>query len=192
MKYLVDTNVFFHTINSNIYGVASLCKETCSDICISQTILNELEPGYYREYENISTKEIYTCVSNLVAGTWGHKAIRLIKLEDIEGAKEELKRIRDRFYGWMKDPNYLQTLIDDNKLTREDIKKPNFRKKDLGECELIAIVKVSKKEFWLVTNDQGRVFAHPDINIFETYANDADITIISGSEWIEKIGFIEE
>ena len=68
MYYLVDTNVFLHVIDSNIYGVADLCKRSGNDITITQTILNELDPGYYRENEDISSKEIYTAVHNLATG----------------------------------------------------------------------------------------------------------------------------
>lgn len=31
--------------------------------------------------------------------------MHLVKLEEIPGAKEELKKIRKRFYDWMKDPS---------------------------------------------------------------------------------------
>lgn len=73
MYYLVDTNVFLHVINSNIYGVADLCKKKNNDITITETILNELDPGYYRENADASSKEVYTAVKNLVTGTWGLK-----------------------------------------------------------------------------------------------------------------------
>lgn len=63
MYYLVDTNVFLHVIDSNIYGVADLCKKNNNDITITQTILNELDPGYYKENEDASSKEIYVSVT---------------------------------------------------------------------------------------------------------------------------------
>ena len=107
MDYLVDTNVFLHVINSDVYGVADLCKRNGNDITITQTILNELDPGYYRESEDMTSKEIYTAVSNLVTGARGIKIIRILKLEEVAGAEQELKKIRKRFYGWMKDPKYL-------------------------------------------------------------------------------------
>lgn len=191
MYYLVDTNVFLHVIYSNIYSVADLCKKRNNDITITQTILNELDPGYYRENEDISSKEIYTSVSSLVAGTWGIKAIRMIRLTDIKGAEEELKKIRKRFYSWMRDPQYLKKLIQEGKLSREDIKKTSFRNKDLGECELLAIAKASSGQYWIVTNDKGRVFQHPDQNLFDIYANDPDVILLTGEAWLNQIGFSE-
>ena len=47
MYYLVDTNVFLHAIRDNIFSVADLCKKNGTDITITDTILTELEPGYY-------------------------------------------------------------------------------------------------------------------------------------------------
>ena len=59
----------------------------------------------------------------LALGTMGIKAIRLVKLEEIPGAKEELKKIRRRFYDWMKNPAYLKSLIAQGKISEDDIKK---------------------------------------------------------------------
>lgn len=83
----------------------------------------------------------------------------------------------------------MQKLIRDGKLTKEDIKKPGFRNKDLGECELLAIAKVSAGQYCIVTNDKGRVFQHPDQNIFDVYAKAPEIILITGEEWLNKIGF---
>lgn len=73
MYYSVDTNVFLHVIDSNIYGVAKWCKDNGKDITITQTILDELDPGYYRENEDESSKEIYTAVKNYVSAAMGKK-----------------------------------------------------------------------------------------------------------------------
>lgn len=68
MYYLVDTNVFLHAINDNIFSVAKLCKKNRTDITITDTILNELEPGYYLEKEDKNAKNVYTSVYNLTYG----------------------------------------------------------------------------------------------------------------------------
>lgn len=187
MYYLVDTNVFLHVIDSNIYGVAKWCKDNGKDITITQTILDELDPGYYRENEDESSKEIYTAVKNYVSGAMGVKIIKLVSLADIHGAEEEYKKIRKRFYSWMRDAAYLQNLISKGKLTPEEVKKPSFKTKDMGECELIAIAKASEGKYWVVTNDKGRVYKHPNLNIFDTYADDDAVTIISGEDLLDTI-----
>lgn len=191
MYYLVDTNVFLHSICDDIFTVANLCKENNQDVTITKTILNELEPGYYLEIEDEAAKEVYNTVHNLTFGTMGIQIIRLVKLEEIPGAKEELKKIRQRFYGWMRDVNYLKMLISQGKITENDIKKKSFRNKDMGECELIAIAKVSSDEHHIVTNDKGRVFLHPEQNLFNEYASEIGLTVLSSDEWLRKIGHVK-
>ena len=191
MYYLVDTNVFLHAIRNEIYTVANLCKENNREVTITETILEELEPGYYLEIEDETVKEAYNAVHNLTFGTMGIKTIRLIKLEEIPGAKEELKKIRRRFYDWMKDPNYLKALIAQGKISESDIKKKSFRNKDMGECELIAIAKVAPDKHQIVTNDKGRVFLHPEQNLFDECASKMGLAILSSDEWLRQIGHIK-
>ena len=190
MYYLVDTNVFLHAINDNIFAVADLCKKNGTDITITDTILNELEPGYYLQKEDKSTKNAYTSVYNLTYGTMmGLKIIRIIGLDDVPGAKEELRKIRTRFYSWMHDANYLHYLVQQGKIKPEDIRKKSFKNRDMGECELIAIAKCSEDEHTIVSNDKGRVFLHPEQNLFDGYAVDEGLTVISSEKWLNIIGY---
>lgn len=188
MYYLVDTNVFLHSICDEIFAIADLCKKNETEITVTETILNELEPGYYLELEDETAKNAYNSVYNLTYGTMGIKVIRIVKLDDIPGAKEELKKIRKKFYSWMSDINYLNLLISQGVITADDIKKKSFRNKDLGECELIAIAKTAEDEYQIVTNDKGRVFLHPEQNLFDDYASDIGLTVLSSEEWLDKIG----
>lgn len=192
MYYLVDTNVFLHSICDTIFTVADLCKKNKTEITVTETILNELEPGYYLELEDETAKNVYHCVHNLTYGTMGMKVIRIVKLDDIPGAKEELKKIRKKFYSWMGNKEYLDILISQGKITADDIKKKSFRNKDLGECELIAIAKTAEDEYQIVTNDKGKVFLHPDQNLFDEYAPDMGLTVLSSEEWLNKIGYEAE
>ncbi len=188
MYYLVDTNVFLHSICDEIFAIADLCKKNETEITVTETILNELEPGYYLELEDETAKNAYNSVYNLTYGTMGIKVIRIVKLDDIPGAKEELKKIRKKFYSWMSDINYLNLLISQGVITADDIKKKSFRNKDLGECELIAIAKTAEDEYQIVTSDKGRVFLHPEQNLFDDYASDIGLTVLSSEEWLDKIG----
>ena len=45
------------------------------------------------------------CRNKITYEIIGIKVMHLVKLEEIPGAKEELKKIRKRFYDWMKDPS---------------------------------------------------------------------------------------
>ena len=192
MYYLVDTNVFLHSICDEIFAIADLCKKNETEITVTETILNELEPGYYLELEDETAKNAYNSVYNLTYGTMGIKVIRIVKLDDIPGAKEELKKIRKKFYSWMSDINYLNLLISQGVITADDIKKKSFRNKDLGECELIAIAKTAEDEYQIVTNDKGRIFLHPDQNLFDDYASDIGLTVLGSEEWLDRIGYEAE
>lgn len=184
--YLIDTNVFLHTINSNITVVAQKCKDIENDMTVTPTILKELEPGFYMESENPESKEIYTCVCNLSGGYC--EIIKLVELSHVEGAEAEFNKIRDRHYGWITNAEYLKQLIEDGTLSQEDRKK--LKNKDKGECELLAIAKASKGEYRLVTNDKGRVYIHPHDNIFEKYANDEHVTILIGEDWLKELELV--
>ena len=129
MYYLVDTNVFLHAICDNIFSVADLCKKNGAEITITDTILNELEPGYYLEVEDKTAKDTYNSVYNLSHGIVGIKIIRIVNINDIPGAKEELKRIRKRFYSWMTDVVYLNHLVSQGVISANDIKKRILEKK---------------------------------------------------------------
>lgn len=192
MYYLVDTNVFLHAIKESVCSVAQLCKKNTNDVTITETILNELAPGYYLALEDETAKQVYISVTNLAHGTMGLKAIRIVNIADVPGAQDELKKIRERYYRWMKDDRYLQLLIEDGKLTEEEIKKKSFRNKDLGECELIAIAKTSTDDYEIVTNDKGRVFLHPEQNLFDDYASNEGLIVLSSDEWLKKIDYKED
>lgn len=188
MNLLIDTNVFFHTINSNIYSVAVSCKDLGNDMCITETILWELEPGYCQEEKDASSREIHTSVSNFIKKPFD--VIKFVNIDEIDGARDELKKIRKRFYSWIYDTSYLNRLIQEGELTKQEIKYLKY--KDLGECELLAVAITSNEHKVIISNDKGRVYKHPEQNIFETYKYSSDITILTGDEWLVKMNSEKE
>lgn len=184
MFYLVDTNIFIHTISNRAYEVSSRCNDINEPVTITKTILSELEPGYYLANDNISAREIYNSVCRL-SGQLG--LIKIVSFSDISGAKEEFDKIRSRFYSWIYNAGYLRTLIEEHQLEEKDI--PKLSHKDLGECELLAIAKATNNQSMIVTNDKGRVYKHPDLNIFSDYKDDKSVIIINGDEWMKNIDF---
>ena len=74
-------------------------------------------------------------------------------------------------------------------ISLDDIKKKSFRKKDLGECELIAIAKASEDAYEIVTDDKGRVFLHPEQNLFDDSAVGIGLTVLNSDEWLKAIGY---
>ncbi len=188
MYYLVDTNVYIHVINDCMYSVAKKCCDKDCKITITETILSELEPGTDKVEEDPSLRDVFVNVENLVTGKMGTKLIRLISVADVPGAKEKYKSIRSRYYSWMKEPQYLKKLVDEGKISKEDIGKTSFRNKDKGECELIAIALAALGQYAIVSEDVGRVFLHPWINIFDLCARTEGVTVQSGGEWLKTIG----
>ena len=61
----------------------------------------------------------------------------------------------------------------------------------MGECELVAIAKAAEDEHQIVTNDKGRVFLHPEQNLFDEYASKNGLTVLNSDEWLRKMGNIE-
>ena len=57
-------------------------------------------------YGHIGNRNVgLECRNKITYEMMGIKVMHLVKLEEIPGAKEELKKIRKRFYDWMKDPS---------------------------------------------------------------------------------------
>lgn len=61
----------------------------------------------------------------------------------------------------------------------------------MGECELIAIAQVSDDKHQIVTNDKGRVFLHPEQNLFDEYASKNGLMVLNSDEWLREIGHIK-
>ena len=59
----------------------------------------------------------------------------------------------------------------------------------MGECELIAIAKTCEDDCEIVSNDKGRVFLHPNQNLFDEVASNEGLIVISSEDWLKKIGY---
>ena len=62
----------------------------------------------------------------------------------------------------------------------------------MGECELIAIAKVAEDVYEIVTNDKGKVFLHPEQNLFDDYATGIGLTVLNSDEWLDVIGYMKK
>ncbi|MGU8414813.1 hypothetical protein ACV3MY_13675 [Clostridium perfringens] len=184
--YLVDTNVFLHVIDKCVYETANICCNINKKFHITNTILSELEPGYYLLKEKPKSDEILHNVEGLINSPFN--LIEVIDFNKNQEAKSIFKDIRERYYRWIKDPNYIRKLINDGKLNKCDIKY--LRKRDVGECELLALAKTSKGELEIITEDKGKVHLHPNINIYDMFKNDNDVIIHEARKWFDEINRI--
>lgn len=188
MVYLVDTNVFIKAIPENIFQAACICSEKGKEITITETILNELEPGDDKVQADSSIKTPFIMVDNLVKGTMAVKNIKLISIKSIPGAEKEYVKLRRSYYSWMTDTKYLRELISEGKITPAEIKAERFKNRDKGECELIAVALTAPGEYTIVSDDYGKVYLHPYQNIFKDYAIPKGVRVICSDEWKKEIG----
>lgn len=180
MKYLIDTCIFFHKLK-NGQNILDSCEKVIKNSdrnCISNVILKELEEPINDVKNN---NELHTIVKNTI---YMFKRMDLIDTEESANVRANLQKIRDRFYGWQKDTKYLQKLIAEGVLTREEIKAFGFRYKDMGECSLIAIALTAPNEYTIVTEDKGKVYKFPSQNLFEVYNN---VEVVNYDSWIGKV-----
>lgn len=190
MNYLKDSCVFIDHLKSTeqIMGVLMYCRSRDEKVCISQKILDELHPGKGVAEENRTlAHELYKYVENAIRTSF----IELIEIEQNKDIQTKYNQIRETHYKWMKDNRYLQKLISEGKLTKEEIKNKAFRHKDEGECTLIAIALVSPKIYTIITEDKGRVYKHPHINLFDTYAVPNGVKVMGYMEWKDYIEYEE-
>ena len=116
------------------------------------------------------------------------KIIKLIDVEDaIDGNvfKENYKNIRRRHYGWMTKVDYCKKLIRKGVLDEKEYQSKLFKLKDCGECSLIAIALTAPNDYIIISEDKGKVYKHPDVNIFDIY-KDKDILIVTYDKWKYK------
>lgn len=57
---------------------------------------------------------------------------------------------------------------------------------------MIAIAKTAEDEYQIVTNDKGKVFLHPEQNLFDDYASKTGLIVLGSEEWLNKIGYKAE
>lgn len=186
MNYLIDTNIFINEIPRDVTTVAMHSKSILKPMMISEAILSEL--GDADGDPNVDN-HVYYVVRRMTTEV-DPPLIKLCKISDVPKAQAIYNDIRDRYYGWMKDGNYLQKMITDGKITREELHSHSFRKKDVGECELVALAAVSNGEDIVVTNDLGRVYKHPNINIFD-FAETLGVVVKNGTDWLSDIECID-
>ena len=44
----------------------------------------------------------------------------------------------------------------------------------------------------IVTNDKGRVFLHPEQNLFDDYAACIGLAVLNSDEWLDAIGYTKK
>lgn len=187
MNNLFDTCTIKHKICSiqNLENVVKKCNKKDANIIIEKYILMELKPPNCKPddideqcYE--TGKTLYNYINLLIKSNHIKTLDHTTNME----ISSNLTSIRKRYYQWMEDPRYCKYLIKNHMLSEEEYYSPRFRKKDYGECVLLAIATTNKSKHIIITEDKGRVYKHPNINLFDEFIKQG-YCILNYDQWMK-------
>lgn len=171
IDHLFDTCTITREIHNEdmLDNVIGCCENKKVNFSISNAVLDELyKPA---KKPNDCSDEDYQAIGKI--SEYVKFNIKTRKINLINDCQNEtlkiLQEIRRRYYSWMTNPKELNRLISQGEITKEQIKTRKFRNKDMGECSLVAIALTDPENYIIVSEDKGRVYKHPDINIFDYY-----------------------
>mgnify|MGYP004527705873 CR=1 FL=1 len=185
MIYLKDTCVLIKKFDtSELIRVTSIYKDTKDVFALTDIIIDELHPGKsVNEYDAEKS-------NNLLSGIKVLENSHLLETYSVKGKgkyKDNFDKIRRAFYGHLKDHNFVKQALAKGEITREQFKNRTYIYKDYGECSCIAVAIENPKEISIVSNDKGRVFLKPNINLFNKYIESHNIQVLNYEEWKENI-----
>ncbi|MGL5151107.1 MAG: hypothetical protein ACRC7N_11105 [Clostridium sp.] len=188
MIYLKDTCVLIKKFDtSELIRVSSMYKDTNDVFALTDIIIDELYPGKsVNEYDAEKSK-------NLLAGIKVLENSRLLETYSVKDKgkyKENFDKIRRAFYGHLKDPNFVRQALVRGEITKEQFRNRSYIYKDYGECSCIAVAIENPKEISIVSNDKGRIFLKPNINLFKKYRESDSIQVFNYEEWKKNISSI--
>lgn len=181
MNNLIDTCVFLEKIvtPNNLINFTKKSIDRGEEISTSNIIMDELQPTpSLREKDTEVSIGILRTIDSIL--NKNSENICIINIYNNKEYKQNLDNIRKRFYSHVSDVNSLRQLIAKGEMKREEISIA--RKKDMGECSLIAIAMTNPKKYIIITEDQGKVYIKPQINLFQKYKDKYDLKIISYNE----------
>lgn len=188
MIYLKDTCVLIKNFDaSELIRVASIYKDTNDVFALTDIIIDELHPGKsVNEYDAAKSK-------NLLAGIKVLENSHLLETYSVKDKgkyKDNFDKIRRAFYGHLKDPNFVRQALAKGEITKEQFKNRTYIFKDYGECSCIAVAIENPEEISIVSNDKGRIFLKPNINLFNKYRESDNIQVFNYEEWEKNISSI--
>jgi predicted nucleic acid-binding protein len=188
MNYLEDTCVFLHKIiePNKVFKIADFCKKKGQEFSITDIVLNEMRTG---SNANEDEKSIRTGMANSIELCSKSNLAVIIDVQNNEKFKENFQKIRKRYYTHVTDIRYIKSKIDSGELPREKAK--GIKYKDSGECSCIAVAMEHPKDYIIVSEDIGRVFLKPNINLFNIYGNKYKFSVWNYDTWEKRTEFNE-
>lgn len=188
MIYLKDTCVLIEEFDTlKIINTANLYKKK-DTFALTDIIIDELYPGKsINVIDAEKSKSLLAGISRLEKS----KALKTYIIKEDGKYKSNFNKIRKAFYGHLKDVNAVKEALKKGEITPEQFKNRTYLYKDYGECSCIAVAIENPDDIVIVSNDKGRIFLKPNINLFNKYEESNNIKVINYKEW-EKIFDIEE
>lgn len=185
MIYLKDTCVLIKKFNtSEIIRVAGIYKDTNDTFALTDIIMDELHPGKsVNEYDAEKSKSLLAGIKVLE----NSHLLETYSVKDSGKYKDNFDKIRRAFYGHLKDPNFIRQALAKGEITKEQFKNRTYIYKDYGECSCIAVAMENPTEIAIVSNDKGRIFLKPAINLFNKYRESDNIQVLDYEEWEKKL-----
>lgn len=140
-------------------------------------VINELRPT--RNKDSLEAIRIIGAIRKAEE----QSKLLIFKMDEHLRINRNYEELRKRYYGWMTKSKYLRKLIQEGKLTEEVIKSENFKHHDEGECSLIAIAMTNVDKYTIISNDAGKQYCHPKINLYST----CKVKAIKYDEWKKHV-----
>lgn len=185
MIYLKDTCVLIKKFDtSEIIRVAGIYKDTNDTFGLTDIIMDELRPGKsVNQCDAEKSKSLLACIKVLE----NSHLLETYLVKDNGKYKDNFDKIRRAFYGHLKDLNFVRQALAKGEITKEQFKNRTYIYKDYGECSCIAVAMENPTEIAIVSNDKGRIFLKPAINLFDKYRESDNIQVFDYEEWEKKI-----
>lgn len=158
-------------------------KNSPDSFGVTDIVMNELKPGRSVDIKDAEKSKSMLGIVNLLG-----KSRDLVKynVETEEEYQKNFQQIRRQFYGHLSDVNSVKKALANKEISMEAFKTRAYKYKDYGECSCIAVAMLKPDEISIVSDDKGRVFLKPNINLFNKYKASHGIKVLGYEEWLSE------
>jgi len=189
MIYLKDTCVFINYFDAfKLLQLLQSYKNSSDTFGITDVVIGELNPGKSVVAEDAEKSKSMLGLIDLLGKS---KDVLKYNVEQEEKYKINFNNIRRRFYGHLDDVQAVKKAVKKGEISQESFKNKTYRRKDVGECSCIAVAMLDPDNINIVSDDKGRVFLKPEINLFDKFVQSNGIRVLEFNEWLDEFGDYE-
>lgn len=183
--YLKDTCLFINRFNSlDIIKLLKSYKINSHIFGVTDVIVNELRPGKAVAQAAAEKSEALIGVINTFEK---NQSIKVYNVENAGNYKSNFEKIRKKYYGHLNDVNAIKKALKNKEITQAEFESRSYRYKDYGECSCIAVAMTSPQDIHIVSDDKGRIFLKPNINLFDKYKDSHGINVLDFHQWTSAL-----